>query len=257
MAGTPAPERWKILVVDDEVVLRRMFERLLASEGHRVTLAASGQEAQQLLKAESFDLLLLDKNLPAPDGVELAVQARKRYPQAVIVLLTAYASRESAEKLVGVADEYLAKPFELEHVRSVLNALMERRRKSAAAKAAPAAGASPQRGRLLVQLVLSSPEEARRVGERAKALDFDVSTEPSIAKANADLLIISAELCSFEVRQQVWKRQAEHPGFKVALLVDPGALADSVAAVSLRAAARLSSPLEDPAIDQALLKLRG
>lgn len=257
MVGTPAPEPWKILVVDDEAILRRMFERLLTHDGHQVALAASGQEALQRLKAESFDLMLFDKNLPAPDGVELAVQARKLHPQGVIVMLTAYASKESADRLVGVADEYLSKPFEIEHVRTVLNALMERKRKTAAKKPAPAASDGPRREKLLVQLVLTTPEETQRVGARAKALDFEVSTEPAIGKANADILIIAAEVCTFEVRQQVWKRQAEHPGFKVVLMVDPTSLADSVAAVSLRAAARFSYPIEDQAVDKVLLQLRG
>ena len=111
-SGTP----WRILVVDDEqsvqTVLQRLFERM--GQSMRGTLSAT--EARQLL-GEPWDLFIIDKNLPQGSGVEVAKAARAAHPEAIIILVTAFASRDSAEELIGVVDEYVTKPFELSYLR--------------------------------------------------------------------------------------------------------------------------------------------
>ncbi len=233
-----------MLVVDDELILRRMFERLFTRDGHKVELAATGTEAMARLRAGEFDLLLLDKNLPPPDGVELAIAGRKKLPEAVIVILTGYASKDSAERLVGVADEYIPKPFEIDHVGALLTALMNKRRR----KPLP----QPRRQVPVVQLLVDSPIEAQRLSARVKALGFGLSTEKDVGQVKPDVLVLEADQCSFQVRQAIWKHQAEAPHFRVVLIMEPGSMSDSMAAVAVKAAFRLVHPFEDSAVDQIL-----
>ena len=134
--------QWRVLVVDDEqsvqAVLQRLFERM--GQTTRGTLSAT--EAQKLL-GEPWDLFIIDKNLPQGSGVEVAKAARAAHPEAIIILVTAFASRDSAEELIGVVDEYVTKPFELSYLREIIIALMDFREIGRLAKAIAAPRASP------------------------------------------------------------------------------------------------------------------
>ncbi|MGA9351588.1 MAG: response regulator, partial [Anaerolineae bacterium] len=101
----------KILVVDDDQFALRSMAKALGGESYQVVTAASGSEAIELLRQDSFDLVLADLKMPEVDGLEVLRQSREIAPQAVVLILTAYASLESAiEALREGAYDYLVKP---------------------------------------------------------------------------------------------------------------------------------------------------
>lgn len=113
-----------ILVVDDEPNLRKTLALILQREGYAVTTASCAAEAHQLLEAGAFDLGFLDIKMPEKSGLTLLQEVRDIYPDMPIVLLTAFASLESAiEAVRGGADDYLLKPIDppqiLERVNKV------------------------------------------------------------------------------------------------------------------------------------------
>ena len=114
----------KILVVDDDADLRWMVNKYLSKYDFEVTLAEDGEQMREALEKESFDLAILDVNLPGEDGLSLARYLRGNY-QIGIVMLSAAA--EVLDRIVGLemgADDYVTKPFEprelLARVKSVL-----------------------------------------------------------------------------------------------------------------------------------------
>jgi len=118
---------YRILVVDDEVELRRNLEDLFQEEGYRVSGAGSGQEALVLLSSGGFDLVVSDLRMPPPDGLALLREVRRRWPETAFILLTAYATLDSArEALSEGALDYVQKPYkEFEMVLRVARAYEE------------------------------------------------------------------------------------------------------------------------------------
>lgn len=132
-----------ILIVDDENTLRYFLRRTLEDKGYRVSEAADGQVALELLARETFDLALVDLRMAHIDGLEVMRQFRQRSPETQIIIVTGYASVPSAvEALRHGAHDYLTKPFNTEELlASVADALAQRH-----AQAPPQA--SPPRARL-------------------------------------------------------------------------------------------------------------
>jgi CheY-like chemotaxis protein len=119
-----------VLVVDDEPVVRDVCARLLAREPDLVvSLAQDAEEALQLLRAQRFDVLITDKNLPGLGGIELIAEARAMQPALEAVMITGYSSSESViAAFAAGASDYILKPFEdLRLVRAKVRAALERR----------------------------------------------------------------------------------------------------------------------------------
>ncbi len=259
------PQPWRILVVDDEPAVRLVLERLFGRMGHSVLSAKSVPEAQALL-ARSWDLFLIDKNLPEGSGVELAKLARERNPAAVIVLITGYASRESADALVGIVDEYVTKPFELGHLREVLSALMEARKKGQrvlgqlALQAAPGAGAprpTPIATKVeSVHIVVSDAREEAMLLGAARQAGLTARSGPLGEQAQPDALVVDAPAATLALRKAVWLRQARVPPLRVAMLIDEGSVNDSTVAVALKATTRAKRPLTPEGAAALLAKLK-
>lgn len=102
-----------ILVVDDELALRDSLKEWLQDENYCVETAASGEEALQKLAENQFHLMLTDIKMPGMDGVTLLHQARKTYPELIVVMMTAYATVDTAvDAMKTGAIDYLIKPFD-------------------------------------------------------------------------------------------------------------------------------------------------
>lgn len=100
-----------LLVVDDEKNIRVVLKEALQAQQYHVEEAASGEEALRLMDNRAFDLVLLDLRMPGMDGIELLTQIHERYPQTIIIMLTAYATLDSAvQALRQGAYDYLTKP---------------------------------------------------------------------------------------------------------------------------------------------------
>lgn len=108
-----------LLLVDDELIVRRTLGEALARAGYAVELAASGAEALERLARPGVDLLLLDLQLGDIDGVQVMQEARQRWPRLPILMLTAHGSLPSAIAAVRyAAADYLLKPISLEALRA-------------------------------------------------------------------------------------------------------------------------------------------
>jgi len=106
---------FRILVVDDELIVRDSTKEWLEDEGFTVDMAASGPEALDKLATKPCHLMLTDIKMPGMDGVELLKRAHKPYPDLTVVMMTAYATVETAIEAMKIgALDYLLKPFDPE-----------------------------------------------------------------------------------------------------------------------------------------------
>ncbi|RZB34261.1 MAG: hypothetical protein SRB1_00029 [Desulfobacteraceae bacterium Eth-SRB1] len=102
----------KILVVDDEQHMLKLFEKILTKQGHDVRTSASGTEAVGLLENNDFDLIFSDLVMPDLDGMDLLKKVKAGYSDIPFIVITAYGSIESAvEAMKTGAFDYLTKPF--------------------------------------------------------------------------------------------------------------------------------------------------
>lgn len=107
-----------ILVVDDELSMRELLEVMLKREGYAVSCAENGQEAIEMLKETTFDLVLCDMRLGDIPGLDVLRASKKRDHQAVVIMISAYATTETAVEAMNLgAFDYVPKPFNNEELR--------------------------------------------------------------------------------------------------------------------------------------------
>jgi DNA-binding NtrC family response regulator len=121
----------RVLIVDDEAMIRDVLSFAFEENGLIVAETEDGEGALKWIKKEKFDLLVVDKNLPGINGLEVIQQAKKLNPKVGTLLMTGYASRQSAEKAMTLGvDDYLIKPFDMdEMVQKVDEILGSKKRK--------------------------------------------------------------------------------------------------------------------------------
>ena len=110
-----------ILVVDDQPGVRQLIHVLGREEGHRMHMAANGQEAVEAARAIQPDLVFMDVRMPVMDGLEALPLIQAVNPKTVVVMMTAY-SGDAAMRAVleNRADSVLPKPFDVETVRTMI-----------------------------------------------------------------------------------------------------------------------------------------
>ncbi len=105
-------EKGTIHIIDDEPIIHEVLGDLLTSEGYAVVNSSNGEEALEKHSSQSFELILLDLLMPGMDGIEVLKRLKKIDPHAVIIIITAYASVESAIAAMKMgAFDYVQKPF--------------------------------------------------------------------------------------------------------------------------------------------------
>ncbi|GHE72638.1 acetoacetate metabolism regulatory protein AtoC [Camelimonas fluminis] len=110
-----------ILVVDDEERLAIVLAAALEDMGHAATAVGGAHEAMQRLERERFDLVLTDLRMPDMDGRALLGEIRRRWPETPVIILTAFATvRDAVELVKEGAFDYIAKPFEIDHVAATV-----------------------------------------------------------------------------------------------------------------------------------------
>jgi ATP-dependent Lon protease len=118
-----------VLVVDDEPIARTNLEYVLKKEGCRVETAANGLEALNQMNHQEFDLILTDMKMEKMDGIQLLERAIQISPRTEIVLITGYATVNSAvDALKKGAAHYLPKPIDLEELRTLVKKIREKKR---------------------------------------------------------------------------------------------------------------------------------
>ncbi len=133
----------KVLVVDDDPVVGKSFDRVLSAKGYAVITAGNAQEALNKLDAEDYDVVFTDIKMPGMSGLEMAEQVKQRRPWLPVVIVTGYGSpgNEARAEAAGVSG-FLRKPLSPEMIEdSAQKALSE---KDAAAHGAAAAPADTQ-----------------------------------------------------------------------------------------------------------------
>jgi two-component system sensor histidine kinase/response regulator len=122
----------RVLLAEDNLVNQRLAVRLLEKRGHRVTVAGTGLEALLALEKESFDLVLMDVQMPEMDGLEATAAIREKEKgtgqHQAVVALTAHAMKGDREKCLAVGmDGYLTKPIRPPELDQLLEIYVTRR----------------------------------------------------------------------------------------------------------------------------------
>jgi DNA-binding response OmpR family regulator len=118
-----------ILVVDDEGAIRYSISKTLQRVGYQVHTASSGEEALEMMERQEYDVVLTDIRMPGLTGVELLARIKEQAPDSVVILLTGYASLETAiESLRLGAHDYLVKPSSSHDIRDSVAEGVERAR---------------------------------------------------------------------------------------------------------------------------------
>ncbi|MCS7178127.1 MAG: response regulator transcription factor [Anaerolineae bacterium] len=119
----------RILVVDDEATTRVSLAELLRLEGYEVSIAASGEEALEILSSgPAFDLMVVDIKMPGMDGLQLTEAVKRRSSDTVIILLTAFGTLETAiQALRRGAHDYLLKPCPVSQILESVRKGLEKR----------------------------------------------------------------------------------------------------------------------------------
>ncbi len=123
----PEP-RARILVVDDERSMQEFLEIFLRREGYDVVTAGDVDSALAHLEADEIDLVITDMQMPEKTGLDLILQAREVAPEAIVVVVTAFGTTDSAiSAMKEGAYDYLTKPFKVEELRIVIEKALEKK----------------------------------------------------------------------------------------------------------------------------------
>jgi DNA-binding NtrC family response regulator len=116
----------RILAVDDELDMLALLKMIIEGySDHQVVVTNNPLEASELLEKESFDLVLTDLKMPGMDGMEVLAKAKERDEDALVLVITAYGSLESAEEAVTKgAFDFITKPFRKEQILLAIDKAM-------------------------------------------------------------------------------------------------------------------------------------
>ncbi|MDT7725219.1 MAG: two-component system, OmpR family, response regulator QseB [Actinomycetota bacterium] len=176
----------RLLLVEDDPDLVGMLTRLLVSEGYQVDVAPDGHRGLHLGLTRAYDVLLLDRGLPALDGLDLLTRLRSRGVLAPTLILSALGN--PADRVAGLdagAEDYLSKPFDIDELLARLRAL--RRRHLDTSRAVPVPGGSLD---LDTRQVTFGAREQVRLSERECALLATLATRPTRVFSRPDLLML-------------------------------------------------------------------
>ncbi len=152
-----------VLVVDDEGANRYSVSKTLQRVGYAVSEAANGEEALEELEQQEFDVILTDIRMPGIDGVELLRRVKEQSPDAIVILMTGYASLGTAVEAIRLgAHDYLIKPSSSQDIRQSVGRGVERAR-------------NLQRRRRLLDTIKNDVFELTRADREAATVAFDPS----------------------------------------------------------------------------------
>jgi DNA-binding NtrC family response regulator len=121
-------EAVRVLVVDDEEIVRESLSGWLRKDGHHALSTADGRAALAALRAEPWDVVLVDLKMPGMDGLQLLEEARREGAGAVFVMMTAYATVDTAVSAMKLgAYDYLVKPFDPEELTVLVQRIVSQR----------------------------------------------------------------------------------------------------------------------------------
>ncbi|KAF0249115.1 MAG: response regulator containing CheY-like receiver AAA-type ATPase and DNA-binding domain, partial [bacterium] len=123
-------KKGNVLVIDDEEIMRDVLESLLFQEGYRIDLAKTGEDGLERYQQKPYDIVLLDVSMPGMGGIKTLEALLKTDPEAVVIMITAYATFETAVAAWQLgAFSCIRKPFENEHILRIVASGIGRKRK--------------------------------------------------------------------------------------------------------------------------------
>lgn len=119
----------RILVVDDELIVRESLTGWLKRAGHEVDAVPGGHEALEMVGRQEYDLMFLDIRMPDVNGMEVLKNIKLAYPHILVVMITAYGSVETAiEAMKSGADDFLIKPFDPDQLKLLIEKLLKQKK---------------------------------------------------------------------------------------------------------------------------------
>jgi DNA-binding response OmpR family regulator len=115
----------KILIVDDDLHIRRLYKEELEEEGYDVVVASNGSEALELFEKENPDLVTLDILMPDMDGIKVLRQMKEKKPRIPIIMSTAYDYRD--DFAVWASEAYIVKSAELSELKETIQRLLSKK----------------------------------------------------------------------------------------------------------------------------------
>ncbi|MCG8608795.1 response regulator [bacterium] len=117
----------RVLVIDDEEVVRNVCHRSLEKQDYQIELAQNGAQALELMRKQPFDVVFTDLKMPIMDGVELLETVKRDYPFSQVIVMTAYATVKSAIEAMKIgAYDFILKPIKPDQIRLVVEKCFER-----------------------------------------------------------------------------------------------------------------------------------
>ncbi len=219
----------RVLLAEDGLVNQKVAVNLLEQRGHSVVVARNGREAVEALGRESFDLVLMDVEMPEMDGLEATAEIREKERNTgrriPVIAMTAHAMKGDRERFLAAGmDLYIAKPFEAKRLYDAVESINSDRRDSEAKKSEPS-----QKGEVSPRKDVFDPHEALR----------RVEGEKSILLEMADLVSLECERMAEEVREAF--ANADEPRLTRAAHTLKGSLEALAARPAAEAALRLET----------------
>lgn len=119
-------DTYRILVVDDELLIRDLLYDFFTSQGWDIMVADGGQRAIEYLKNQQFDIVLTDLKMPDIDGMDLTGRIRNLYGNLPVIIMTGYPSLDTAvEALRYKVDDYVIKPFNVNQLFKTVKKVVE------------------------------------------------------------------------------------------------------------------------------------
>ena len=118
----------KVLVIDDEPIVRISCKRTLVPEGYDVTLADSGRAGIEILEKDPFDLILLDLKMPDMGGIDVLKVIMERWPATKVIIVTGYSTVDTAVEALRLgAFNHIEKPFTPDSILAAVNEVFDKK----------------------------------------------------------------------------------------------------------------------------------
>jgi two-component system, NtrC family, response regulator PilR len=174
-----------ILIVDDEPNIIEILEIILTDDGMNVLKSASGRDALGVLRDHEVDIVISDIRMPDLSGVELLREAKQFAPETIFIMITAFASTETAiEALQHGAFDYITKPFRMEELRAIVHRALEKKKSQRTQTSAGANDIEAQQGQKLFQAL----HRIHVVGKSPKMVEV-YRTIGTVAMGDSTILI--------------------------------------------------------------------
>jgi len=201
-----------ILVVDDEEIVRESLANWLTEDGYQVDIASDGQAALDRLAERSYVIMLVDLKMPGMDGLQVLVEAKKKQPDLVVILMTAYATVDTAvQAMKQGAQDYLVKPFEPEELSQMVDRI--------------ASEMALRRENLLLRKALKRQIAFQDMVSKSPKLEAVFELARTAAKSNSTVLILGEsgtgkELLARAIHSQSLRKDGPFVGVSCAALAE-------------------------------------